>query len=134
MSTVFLKKMKVRSFGGNYPSDHGLMSFHDIPLVFCLTFNVPMAGFEPARALTLNRFSYQLQLSLPTINIVCGLDFIFTILQVPSVKSLHVPFQASLGIAILKVSPNLKGSTSTVSHRALIFYSFQYMFLFENDN
>ena len=39
--------------------------------------------------------------------------------RVPPVKSLHVPFRASLGIAILQVSPNLRGSTSKISLRAL---------------
>jgi hypothetical protein len=47
----FFGKMKIRSFGGNYPSDHGLMSFHDIPLVYYLIFNVPLVGLEPTRSL-----------------------------------------------------------------------------------
>jgi len=62
---------------------------------------------------------------------ICGLDFILTILQVPPVKSLHVPFWASLGIAILQVSPNLRGSTSKVSLRALkIVNAFLFLTLF----
>ena len=41
----------------------------------------------------------------------------------PCVKSLHVPFQASLGITILKASPNLQDSTLKISLQALNFLS-----------
>ena len=38
-----------------------------------------------------------------------------------TVRPLHLPFRAWLGIAILQVSPTLISSTLTVSHQALKF-------------
>jgi hypothetical protein len=77
-----------------------------------------MAGLEPARASLPEGFSYHLQLSLLLSDLWSGLylhHFTGALRQV-STRSL---FRASLGIAILQVSPNLKSSTSEVSLRAL---------------
>ena len=64
------------------------------------------------------RLPYQLRLSPPVSNCLwAGLSLDRQLnATVPAVKSLHVPLRASLGIAILKVSPNLTGFRLVVSN------------------